>query len=142
MKPPIGTRPAGLGLALLLASGIAPGCGDSLSSLEVVNRKVYAMTLQPDYWCKGSETDIEAILDPVMAKELSSEESYPTEMSFGDDTFFQSFSSNKPGTYQLKVSISPTAREGDRHPTLLFVDEDRSYEALGTFKVLAAGVCP
>ena len=139
MTPPIGTRPAGLGLALLLASGIASGCGDSLSSLEVVNTKIFVMTLNPNWGCKGKTVTAEAQLDEKLTKVLTDSEVFPTEMSFGDDTVFRSFNPSPSGTYLLEVFISPSAREGDRHPSLLLSCEDRSYEHHGTFTVRPEG---
>ena len=121
---------------------LAAGCGNSLSSLDSVQRsarEVYPMTLGPDFGRRGDTLTVKVIeMDPVLQQVLNQSVSYPTEISFGEDTYIKSFGTDEQDRLQIEVFISPHAKEGERLPTLIFSVSGELVEARGRFWVLPA----
>ena len=127
------------GLLLLFMTG----CGDSLSSLEMVrrsSRQVFSMDLSPDFGRRGgAEVTVEVTRNDAELDQLLAESGvYPTEISFGEGTYILQFSTNDSGNMEIKIRISPLAKTGERHPVLTFSTVEGLVEAQGTFFVLPA----
>jgi len=121
---------------LAVLSLLCAGCGDSLSSLDVVRRQIAAMQLSPDFGRRGNTLQTTATLDESLRQALLELGVYPTEVSFGEGTHLKSFTTEENGDLTMVIFISPLAREGEREPTLLFLGDQDSYEARGSFWVL------
>ena len=63
---------------------------------------------------------------------------YPTEISFGEDTYILEFGTNESGNMEIEIRISPLAQTGERQPVLTFSTVEGLVEARGTFFVLPA----
>ena len=130
-------RRAACGLLLI----ILIGCGEGLSSLDAVQRsarQVYKMTLLPDWDRRGNTVLVTVGFDPKLKLLLeNSGVAYPTEIFFGEQINIEYFGTVDM-TLQIKVRISPLAKEGERIPTLVFSLGDRMVEARGSFWVLPA----
>jgi hypothetical protein len=131
------SRRAAYGLSLI----ILIGCGEGLSSLDAVQRsarQVYEMTLSPDFGRRGNAVTISVDFDPELKLLLeNSGVAYPTKIFFGEQINIEYFGTVDMNL-QIKVRISPLAREGERIPTLVFSLGDRLVEARGSFWVLPA----
>ncbi|MBW1808581.1 MAG: hypothetical protein JRJ19_06765 [Deltaproteobacteria bacterium] len=132
----------GICLALVLSSAASLDCGDSLCSLDSVQRSsrdVYAMELNPDFGRRGSTVLVvvekfDSELDQLLVDAVA----YPTEIYFGEGTFIKSFGTNEEDKLEIEVFVSPLATEGEREPTLVFSVNDRLVEARGRFWILPA----
>jgi hypothetical protein len=131
------SRRAACGLLLF----ILIGCGEGLSSLDAVQRstrQVYKMILWPDLGRRGDTVLVTVEFDPELQLLLeNSGVAYPTEIFFGEQINIENFGTVDM-VLQIKVRISPLAREGERIPTLVFSLGDRLVEARGSFWVLPA----
>lgn len=129
---------AACGLLLILLVG----CGEGLSSLDAVQRsarRVYAMTLLPDLGRRGETVLVTVDFDPALKLLLQNGGvAYPAEIFFGDQINIEYFGTGTENNFEIKVRISPLAREGERIPTLVFSLGDRLVEARGSFWVLPA----
>jgi hypothetical protein len=136
------TEAVGICLALVLSSAASLDCGNSLSSLDSVQRSsrdVYAMELKPDFGRRGNTVLVvvdkfDAELEQLLVDTIA----YPTEISFGEGTFIKSLNTNDEDKLEIEVFVSPLAQEGERQPTLVFSVNDRLVEARGRFWVLPA----
>lgn len=130
-------RRAACGLLLI----ILIGCGEGLSSLDAVQRsarQVYEMTLSPDWARRGETVLVTVDFDPELKLLLeNSGVAYPTEIFFGEQINIEYFGTVDM-VLQIRVRISPLAKEGERIPTLVFSLGDRLVEARGSFWVLPA----
>ncbi len=126
------------GLLLILPIG----CGEGLSSLDAVQRsarQVYAMTLSQDYGRRGETVELTIYFDPELKLLLDNNDAaYPSEIFFGEQIHIEYFGTDAEMNFEIKVRISPLAKEGERIPTLVFSLGDRQVEARGSFWVLPA----
>ena len=130
------SRRAACGLLLTLLIG----CGEGLSSLDAVQRsarQVYAMTLDPDLGRRGSTEVVTVDFDPELEQLLADKKAYLYKIFFGEQINIENFVTDGQ-TLQIKVRISPLAKEGERIPTLEFSLGDRIVEARGSIWVLPA----
>lgn len=132
------SRRAAGGLLLIMLIG----CGDGLSSLDAVQksaRQVFKMTLVPDFGRRGATELITVGFDPELEQLLTDiDMAYPTDIFFGEQVHIEHFVADADLHYEIKVRISPLAKEGERIPTLEFSLGDRIVEARGSFWVLPA----
>ena len=132
------SRLAACGLLLTMLIG----CGDGLSSLDAVQRsarQAFEMTLVPDFGRRGATVEIAVSFDPKLEQLLTdSEAAYPSEIFFGEQVNIEHFVTDADLNYEIKVRISPLAKEGERIPTLEFSLGDQIVEARGSFWVLPA----
>jgi len=131
------------GLSFLALISVAlSGCGDSLSSLEAVqrgSRRVFPMLLSPDYGRRGKTLLVEVVeMDAELDELLGQSVAYPTEISFGKEIFIKSFGTNPDKLLEIEVFISPLAKTGERNPALVFSVDGELVEARGKFFVLPA----
>jgi hypothetical protein len=121
---------------------LSAGCGDSLSSLDSVqrsSRRSFNMELNPDFGRRGKTVKVEVTsMDPELEQILAGGVAYPTEISFGRGVFIRSFGTNESDRLEIEVFISPLAEKGERTPTLVFAASNEQLEARGSFWVLPA----
>ena len=118
------------------------GCGEGLSSLDAVRRsarQVYEMTLSPDWARRGETVLVTVEFDPELKLLLkNSGVAYPYQIFFGEQINIEYFGTDASMNFEIRVRISPLAKEGERIPTLVFSLGDRLVEARGSFWVLPA----
>lgn len=127
--------------AVLLAGGLAPGCGDALSSLDAVREadcERYPMQLVPDFARRGQSVAFTITLDAELAERLAGQPAYPSQIQFGAGAALRAFHSDGAGTLAAEVLISPLAEEGERQALLVFACGDGRAEAQGRYWVLPA----
>jgi hypothetical protein len=137
------TLPPGVWICAGLIVLLTTGCGDSLSSLEMVqrsSRQVFSMDLSPDFGRRDdAQVTVEVTrIDAELNQLLAESGVYPTEISFGEGTYILNFRTNDSENMEIVIGISPLAQTGERYPVLTFSTVEGLVEARGTFFVLPA----
>jgi len=128
-----------LGAPLLVLLLSATGCGDALSSLQVVQRSSrpeYRMLLAPDFGRQGERLLLGVDFDAELAALLGEQSSYPTELAFGPGIQIEYFGPGSDTRLELAIRISPLAATGERQPTMNFSTASGPVTARGRFWVL------
>lgn len=124
---------------MLVAAVLTAGCGDALSSLELLHQgdhTGYRMLLEPDFGRQGERLAVSVDFAAELESLLAGQVSYPTELAFGPGVQIEYFGPGTTSRLEIMVRIDSEAATGERRPSMSFSTREGTVTAEGRFWVL------